>query len=152
MQKPAVYVFGVDLSSLSVGARIFLHLMPQPDTTAGAEFTAAASESEQDACMFLNDEGEEITTVPENKHANVAAYMEPNYTYAPIVTVKASSSEGGDTPGSDTPGTDTPGTDTPGTDTPTTGSVGSSGGGCDSGFSFMALAVLGLLAKKRFVK
>lgn len=150
VQKPAVYIFGIDLSSLSVGAQIFLHMMPQPDTAADAEFSAEADT--ENACMFLNDEGEEITTVPENKHTNVAAYMEPNYTYAPIVTVKASSSEGGDTPGSDTPGTDTPGTDTPGTDTPTTGSVGSSGGGCDSGFSFMALAVLGLLAKKRFVK
>ena len=71
--------------------------------------------------------------------------MEPGYTYAPIITTKASSSSG-ETPGGNTGG------DTGGTDTPITSSLGGSGSGCDSGFSFMALAILGLLAKKRFVK
>ena len=139
---PAIYAFAATVSNVRAGLRMRLHMMPQRDTTNAAEFTAAEDTDTEDAYMFLNDDGEEITTVPENKHINIAAYMEPDYTYGPILTVKESSSEGGD----DTGG---------GGDTPTTGSVGSSGGGCDSGFSFMALALfggLGLLAKKRLVK
>lgn len=142
VEKPAVYVFGVDLSDLDVGARIFLRMMAEPISAQASAVFYSSEETTGDVYTFLDDDGNETEVVPANKHVNVAAYMEPEYTYAPMITTKTSSSEGGDTPGSDTPGSDTP----------AAGSAGSSGGGCDSGFSFMALAVLGLLAKKRFVK
>ncbi len=40
VERPAVYVFGLDLSNLEVGAPIYMHMMAQPDATA-AEFTEA---------------------------------------------------------------------------------------------------------------
>ncbi len=150
VERPAVYVFNVVLSNLNVGAPIRMYMMAQPDTVA-AEFTAADDTDTEDVYTFLNDDGEEITTVPANKSVNVAAYMEPGYTYAPLITTTASSNSGDDNSGDNSGGNS-------GTDTPTTNRVGGSGGGCDAGFSFMALALfggLGLLAKltkKRLVK
>ena len=135
VDKPAVYVFGVDLDNLEVGAYIFLHMMAESTASDAAAFYSSAENS---AYTFLDDDGSETKVVPANKHVNVAAYMEPEYTYAPIITTKPSSSE------EDDPSTDI-----------TTTYLSSSGGGCDSGFSFMALALLGglgLLAKKRFMK
>ena len=131
VDKPAVYVFGVDLDNLEVGAYIFLHMMAEATASDAAAFYSSA---ENNVYTFLDDDGSETKVVPANKHVNVAAYMEPEYTYAPIITT-VQSSEGDDH------GTDT-----------TIIDIGSAGGGCDSGFSFIALAIFGLLAKKRFMK
>ena len=73
--------------------------------------------------MFLDDSGTEIKTVPDNQHVNIAAYMEEGKTYSPVITTTAS-------------GTD----------------PGSSGGGCSSGFSMLALAGTALLMKKYHAK
>ena len=135
VDKEAVYVFGVDLSSLEAGAYIVLHMTAEAKTANTAAFYSSA---ENNVYTFLDDDGNETEIVPENKHVNIAAYMEPEYTYSPIITTKSSSS--GDDSGTDTD------TDTIAND------PGSPGGGCDSGFSFVVLAVLGLLAKKHLVK
>ena len=167
VERPAVYVFGVDLSDLNVGARIFLHMMAESVTAQAAVFYSSAEDT-TDVYTFLDDDGNETTTVPANKHVNVAAYMEPEYIYAPIITKASSSSEGdnsggnsGDNSGGDNSGGNSGGDNSggnsggnSGTDTntdTTTSTVGSSGGGCDSMdmLAPMMLAVLVLVSRKR---
>ena len=62
-------------------------------------------------------------------HVNIAAYMEPGYTYQPIVTAEVSSS-------SNEPEV-----------TPIYGNGG--GGGCNAGLSLAGLLLLGLFINKR---
>ena len=115
----AVYVFGVTLD-LEPRTPIVLHLMPTAAETASV---SVAADSEE-AYTFLNDDGEEVTTVPDNQHVNVAAYLEPDVTYSPVITT------------SSTDDTEDP---------------GNAGGGCstfDSLAPAMMLAVM-LLAKRR---
>ena len=128
---PAVYVFGVDLKDSGITARspIYMHMMAEPGAEAEM-FTDA--EDAQDASVFLDDEGNEITTVPDNLHVNVAAYMTPEYTYAPVIT------------------TDAP--DTRGNEDGDTGTgPGDSSGGCNEGFSLyvLAMAALALTSLRR---
>ena len=122
----AVYVFGVTLD-LEPRTPIVLHLMPSVAETASV---SVAADSEE-AYTFLNDDGEEVTTVPDNQHVNVAAYLEPDTTYAPVITTSASSSD----------------TDTD-TDIPDPGDAGSGCNAFDSLAPAMMLAVM-LLAKRR---
>ena len=90
VDTPAVYVFGVSLSHMQVGVVIHLRMMSEPvdgSSSISMIFTADDEEEEtEDTCVFLDDDGNETNTVPENKHVNIAAYMEPDYTYAPIIT------------------------------------------------------------------
>lgn len=121
VDKEAVYVFGVDLSSLEAGAYIFLHMTAEPKTANAAAFKASAEET---AYAFFDDSGSETKTVPANKHINIAAYMQPGYTYAPMITTSSSAK---------------------------TYTLGSAGGGCDvmSSLAPMMLAVLLLMARKK---
>ena len=121
VDKEAVYVFGVDLSSLEAGAYIFLHMTAESATAAlysSAEDTGAVY-------MFLDDDGTETKTVPANKHVNIAAYMQPGYTYAPVITTLSSSTS--------------------------ISTLGSSGGGCNSVGTLapVLLAVMLLVSRKR---
>lgn len=84
VQKSGIYVFGVTLSNLKVGAKIFLNLLSS--SVSSSEFFAAAQN--QNAYTFLDDYGNEVTTVPANKHVNVAAYLEAGITYEPIISVE----------------------------------------------------------------
>ena len=126
VEEPAVYVFGVTLDNLEVGALIFLHLMAEP-VNGGAFHDAAEDE---DAYTFLDDDGKETKTVPENKHVNVAAYMTPENTYAPIITTEApeeaDTANDGDKTNIDATG--------PG-----------EAGGCDTGIAMLWLAVLAVI-------
>ena len=153
VEKAAVYVFGVDLRHLRVGALIFMHMFAEADSTGGASVRLSAET--EDAYTFLDDDGNETKTVPVNQHVNVAAYMEPGMTYAPVITVASDSNSGGDTSGGgNSGGDDTPVTpvtpDNP--DTPAAGDPGSSGGGCND-FGAVApalmLAVLLMIARKK---
>ena len=121
VSESKVYVFGVSLDKFNVGDPIYWN-SNATDTSTGAFLSAA---DEEEAVIFMKDNGEETETVPENKHVNVAAYLESGKTYSPtITTVKDSGS----------------------TDTDTdNGTIGSSGGGCEA-FSGMITAMLaGLL-------
>ena len=91
VNNPAVYVWGQDLSSLNEGDYIYLHMFPEA-TTAAASFSASASD-ESEICAFLDDSGSKITRVPASKKVNVAAYMTPEYTYAPVITTSKSASD-----------------------------------------------------------
>ncbi len=121
VDKAAVYVFGVDLSNLEAEAYIFLHMTAEPETANAAAFHSSAEET---AYTFLDDDGNETNTVPANKHVNVAAYMQPDYTYAPVITTSSYTK---------------------------TSTLGSSGGGCSTieTLAPMMLAVLLLLSRKR---
>lgn len=128
--RPAVYVFGVKLDNLEVGALIFLHMMAEDYTGGPAMY---ASEADTEAYTFLDDSGKETNRVPVNKHINVAAYMEPSKSYAPIITTIASSS---------TPETPDNSPHTP----------GSPGGGCDSIdglLPMMTFAIMFMFTRKK---
>ena len=126
VDKPAVYVFMVDLSgiaNLKPGAPLILHMLRATIRSGSAEVSAAAEEDTN--CTLVDDEGNEVTTVPENKRVNIAAYMETGKTYEPILTTASSSSYSNNDPGSP-------------------------GGGCDAGFGALALAAASLfICKKR---
>ena len=125
VDKAAVYVFGVSLDKLSEGAAIFLHLMAE-DVNAAELY---ASDSDEDTYAFLNDDGEEVTTVPASKHVNIAAYMEPDVEYAPVITTSTKDSgDSGNTNLRD---------------------PGSSSGGCNAGLSVLALAAMLFIARKK---
>ncbi|MBQ3652923.1 MAG: hypothetical protein II954_00735, partial [Synergistaceae bacterium] len=147
VQKSAVYVFGVQLDNLEVGAVIVLHLMAE-STGTNAAFYSSAEGSE--AYTFLDDDGNEVTTVPANKHVNVAAFMEAGKTYAPIITVKDSGTTPTPTPSPEPSTPTTPTTpDTPTTPT-TPQSAGSSSGGCETfGASSILVLLAGILMRRK---
>ncbi len=124
VDKEAVYVFGVDLSSLNAGAYIFLHMTSEAKAVRTSDFYASAQET---SCTFLDDNGSEVNTVPDNKHVNIAAYMRPNYTYAPIITTSSSSQD------------------------TVTSTIGGPGGGCSTVNTLapFMLAVMLLVSRKR---
>lgn len=117
VEKPAVYIFAVTLT-LAPGTPIFPHMMPE-----AVKANMFSGSADDDVCMFLDDSGNEIHTVPKSQQVNIAAYMTPEYTYAPVITTE------------DTQNTNK-------------GPGDSSGGGCNTGISFIALAFLGLFRKK----
>ena len=119
--KPAVYVFGVTLEELPEGLPIFLHMLSE---NASGAMSASATDNAGNAYTFLDDNGNEVTTLPANKHINIAAYLESGKTYAPVITTTTGGSSSG---GEDIVGT-----------------LGSSNGGCDSGFSVYALVLAAL--------
>ena len=98
--------------------------MSENVSSANADVYSSADDA-GDAYTFLDDYGNEITRVPANKHVNIAAYMEPGKTYAPVITTGTESSSSPDDSKNEIHGS-------------------SSGGGCDSGFSVYVLALLGM--------
>ncbi|MBQ7592789.1 MAG: hypothetical protein IJU48_00370 [Synergistaceae bacterium] len=123
VDKPAIYVFSVTLDNLTVGDRIFLRLLVATVANSQNFQLVTTAENDEDAYMFLDDEGNEITEVPEGKTVNVAAYMEPGNVYLPVITTDESNE--------------------------TTSSLGGSGGGCNTGLSVIGLALVGLLISRR---
>ena len=135
VDEPAVYTFGVTLDNLEPGEPIYLSMTV---TTVTAGFVVA-TDDDYNSYTFLDDSGNVVTTVPDNQHVNVAAYMEPGKTYSPVITTDASSSSSntGDNGNSGNSGNNQ-------------NPITSSGGGCESGFSLAGMAMLvALLASKR---
>ena len=132
-----IYVFGVAIPNLQPGAPIFWNPMAQSLTAAG--IFSAADYDNTSAYTFLDDDGHETAVVPANQHINVAAYLEPGKTYAPIITTAASSSgNNGNGDNNNSEGSDE------------TAHVGSSGGGCYSGMSLIASVIAcGMFLLKR---
>ncbi len=124
----AIYIFGIDVSNLTPGALIFWYPMLQ-DNASGVSIAGAnlkISDSDSDA-VFYDDEGNEITTVPDNQHVNVAAYLEAGNTYAPIIATADENSN-------------------------LASELGGSSGGCDAGLSSMGvlLLVTFFITKRKF--
>lgn len=124
VEKDGVYVWGVQLDNLEAGAPITLYLFGE-DGTSSAFRSSATTDG---AYVFLDDDGNEVTTVPANKHINIAAFMEAGKTYAPIITTNISANNTSDP-------------------IPTPAVDGSSGG-C-SAFSVFTAVVLLLFFKKK---
>ena len=130
VDEPGVYVFGISLEGiegLEPGMKIFLFLFGKSNSESRA-LTISAANSNDDAYTFLDDDGKEITTIPQNMHVNIAAYMEPGYTYQPIVTAEVSSSSN---------------------EPEVTPTYNGGGGGCNAGLSLAGLLLLGLFINKR---
>ena len=79
----------------------------------------SASDDSDETGKFIDNEGNEVTRVPASKTANAVARMEVGKTYAPVITTSAQYAP-----------------------------VGSSGGGCESGFSATAIAVLAFFIRR----
>ena len=119
-------MFGVSLDKFAVNAPIFWHSNAVVKAT-GAALSAA---DDEEAAIFMNDNGDEVSTNPSNKHVNVAVYLEAGKTYYPTITTTSS---GG------------------GTDSGSELGVGSAGGGCNFGITLPVL-LLGLgfvIARKK---
>ena len=143
VDKTAIYVFGVSITNLAYGTKIFLYMMPEYISSSSG-FTA--SETDYDAYIFLDDEGNQTTKVPGNHHVNIAALMEPNVVYSPVITTTAQSSEGDSSNNSG--GNNSGGNNS--TDTNDAGGSGG-GGGCTTGLTsaYLVLGVMALTLRKR---
>ena len=167
VNKAAVYVFGVDITNLRVGASIFLYMMPEYVSNASGFISSA---TDYDAYMFLDDSGTQVSAVPANRHVNIAVYMEPDVIYAPVITTTASgSNSGGNNSGGNNSGGNSgnnsggnnsggnsgnnSGGNNSGGNSDNSGDSGSSsgGGGCSAGSSFavLPLAVMLFIRRKR---
>lgn len=112
----------VDTSKMSVGDRLAFVGSRKSVQAAAGEAVAAADDV---SYSFLDKDANEITEVPEDKVVNLAVLAEPGNEYTLAVAAGALN-----------PGTKDP---------------GSSGGGCSTGFTVLALAVLGgfIAARKK---
>ncbi len=89
-----------------------------PDNFVTGAFKIA--EKETDSAVFINDSGEVIDTVPEDKDVNIAAYLQADTEYTPVVTEVSESSSG---------------------------NIGGSGGGCNAVNSWAILMLLAAMLK-----
>ncbi|MBQ7168465.1 MAG: hypothetical protein IJR63_01010 [Synergistaceae bacterium] len=120
VSESKVYVFGVSLDKFAVNEPIYWRSNAVDKVT--GDFLSASDEEE--AVIFMDDSGEEVSTVPANKHVNVAAYLETGRTYFPEVTTTAEQAEN-------------------------PGLVGSSGSGCNAGMSAIILGLAFVLMRKK---
>ena len=121
------------------------HFIPAYSVCHPSTSSVSASADGDEAYVFLDDFGDETNTVPANGHINVAAYLESNGSYSPLLTtLKDGASDNTDDNYTPLP--------TPTPQEQTNNDVGSSGGGCNSGLSFMTLAALVMLMKRRCAK
>ena len=143
---------GID-ANVPTGAALGLHLFQR--TTSGK--VAVSLSGEKDKATFFNDEGTEITTVPENHHVNVAVDLTAGVTYAPVITaVEASSTPDNGNDKDNTPDNKNDKDNTPdngdgknGNNTSGSGG-GGGGGGCNTLSAGLALiALCGLVARKK---
>lgn len=82
VDEAKVYIFGVSLDSFVPYDPIYWS-SNAVDVTTG-EFVSAADAEE--AAMFFDSNGNETNVVPSDRFVNVAAYLEPGYTYSPTIT------------------------------------------------------------------
>ena len=120
VETTGIYVFSVEpekFSDLEPGWPIFIYMFLEPVEAGTVEISAA----EENAAIFINEAGESIDKLPEDKKVNIAAYMEANKDYTPVIATEVSSDD--------------------------QYAIGASGGGCDSGIGLAGLiALTGLLA------
>ena len=89
----------------------------------GVDVASFEAAANGESYMFLDDNGQETQIVPDNQHVNIAAYLEAGETYSPVITTEG-----------------------------TTTGPGSSGGGCNAGFTMLALAGIAVFVNKHHVK
>lgn len=124
VSEDKIYVFGVSLDKFAVGVPIYWHSNAQVKAT--GDFLSAADDEE--AAIFMNDSGDEVSINPSNKHVNVAVYLEAGKTYYPTITTTSS---GGETESNEV-------------------GVGSASGGCNSGMMIPVMLLgLGLALTRR---
>ena len=121
--ESAIYYIPVPKENLTVGMKIFIHLLKNIASVQGVSVYAADSEAGEVEAVFADDDGKIIDTVPADKDVNIVAYMEADNTYTPVVT----SAENDDDDGS----------------------LSGSGGGCNSGIFAPVLLLGALLLMKR---
>ena len=123
VSEDGIYIFGVPTTNLTPG--YVLHYSAVVTTAADDELIEASAEEE--AGVFIDNDGNKIETVPSNGGVNLAAYFEAGKTYNVAVTAVA-------------PSTD-----------PDEYGVGSASGGCSAGLGAIvsALAAAFFISKKR---
>lgn len=123
VSEDAIYVFNVNVATFTTGYTMVWEVTVSASET---DELIQASAEEKNA-IFLNDDGDIITTVPANKSVNVAAYFEAGKTYSPVIRATATAPDTGKT------------------------GVGSSSGGCSAGLGALVsvLAAAFFISKKR---
>ena len=140
--QDSICMFSVSLANLNVNAPLYWHPMTE-DAITGLR----ASDSGEDVALFIHDSGDVSPTVPSNKFVTIAAYFQKGKTYAPVITTSAPStyayiySNGSTVYNPVTP-------ESPDQPSSNNGGGSGGGGGCNTGISFIALALLGLFRKK----
>ena len=141
VDHPAVYVYKAQIpesTNLPVGAALFLHISSKPksEVNASAYFETAADED--DTAVLIDDDGTEITALPENRYVNISGYMNSTKVYYPIITTKVAEAEKTPTSTDETPKSSD--------ETPTSGDngggSGGGGGGCETGLGILGLVIL----------
>lgn len=128
-----IYDFDAELSgNVRTGAKLIWH--PFMRESVNPSEYANASDSDENAVWFYDDEGREITEVPENHKIKVSAYLEEGKTYAPVIAAEVKKADESE-----------PKPEVPENNDSNTKNVGSSGGGCNmmtAGFILIAAAVI----------
>ena len=89
VEEPGIYVFAIDpekFSALEPGWPIFIYMLTGTLNGSAIEISA----NEENAAVFINDAGEVIKELPDDKKVNVSAYMEANTDYTPVITTDVS--------------------------------------------------------------
>ncbi|MBQ7593488.1 MAG: hypothetical protein IJU48_03925 [Synergistaceae bacterium] len=144
------------------GMKLFLNLFGRGKLGGGSVSSAATGTvtGDDSDAVFLNSNGEIITTVPDGSNGEVAgqvtavAYVEAGEEYDPILSVNKAEADAAEIPTQTVDSVtynDITYEPVEEPDTPSGGSLGSSGGGCSAaGFGALALALLGgLIARKK---
>ena len=136
-----IYTFTIPASSLTglaTGTKIFIYMIVDNGNSANLGAVKLATATDAKTAVLVDDKGNVIDSVPASGNVNVAAYMEKDTEYTPVVTQEADNT----TPTDDTKNN---------VENDNNKGLSSSGAGCDvSGLGIFGLFVLAsaLKAKK----
>ena len=119
VESTGVYVFNVPsekFSALKPGWPIFIYLFVDPVISEAFD----TSSGEENAAIFINEAGESIDKVPDDKVVNIAAYLEANKDYIPVIATEKKGE----------------------VDHKNNSIMKSDGGGCDSGIGLLGLIAI----------
>lgn len=130
-----MYDFDAELfGNVRTGAKLIWHPFVRESVNPSEYEYANASDSDENAVWFYDDECSEITEVPENHRIKVSAYLEEGKAYAHVIAAEVKKSDESE-----------PEPEVPENNDGNTKSTGSSGGGCNimtAGFALIAAAVI----------
>ncbi|MBQ9526821.1 MAG: SYNERG-CTERM sorting domain-containing protein, partial [Fretibacterium sp.] len=130
-KKTGIHTFHLPIPDNMKTGDFLVWFSGEKPKTDGASVSVAAG-PEPGGTVFIDEAtGRKTDVVPESRSVTVAAYLNADREYEPVILTEKPSGDGDDNPDSPTSNKD-------------------SGGGCDAGFGGMALlALLGLIATKK---
>ena len=92
----AIYVYKTlipESTNLPVGAEIFLHVSSKLKSEVTISSFGVAAADEDEIAMMIDDSGDELKVLPEDRYVNISGYMDADHVYYPIITTKVSKTE-----------------------------------------------------------